>query len=164
MPREWLGMCPVPAGRIAHRTDACTGGISPEVHREFQSRRNVPSSSTKILSAASTVDSLWAITIVVGLDSPSRMVARASRIERSVNGVQGRRWLVHYQDPGLLEYCPGDCQPLPLSAGEPVAHLADNSLVAVGQTLYQENGVAHLDTPTPTPRPSHRVWRSGGCS
>ena len=93
-----------------------------------------PSSTTAISSAARTVESRWAMTIAV------RPVERLGqrRLHRDLGlGVEVRGGLVedHHPRPGQQQ--PGDRQPLPFAAREPVAALPHHRVQPVGQGVEQ---------------------------
>ena len=89
-----------------------------------------PRSSTKITSAARIVDRRCAIAIVVR----SAMRGWSAALDEPLaRGVERRGRLVEDQDARILQEHPGDREPLLLASGHPVATLADDGVVAVGE-------------------------------
>ena len=80
--------------------------------------------STRIMSAARTVDRRWAITNVV---RPRISSTSAARISRSVGGVDRRRELVQDQDARVHQQRAGDRHALLLTARQRYAALADDA-------------------------------------
>ncbi len=109
------------ARRSAHRAPAAASWVPRSTMR--------PSSTTRIVSAARTVDSRWAMTIEVrpGQRLAERLLHRGLRL-----GVQRRGGLVEHHDAGPAEQQARDGQPLALPAGEPVAALPHHGVEAVG--------------------------------
>ena len=64
---------------------------------------------------------------------PRIRFSRANWISRSVSVSTDAGGLVEDQDPRVDQQRPGDADPLPLAAGERLAALADQRIVAVGQ-------------------------------
>ena len=60
-------------------------------------------------------------------------------------GVEVGGGLVEDDDRGLLEQQPGDGEPLPLAAGEPVAAVADHGVEAVGESTDQGRDLRGLE-------------------
>ena len=89
-----------------------------------------PRSTTRIRSALRMVDSRWAITMLVR-PSMARSSARWTAASDSES-----RWAVASSSTtigGRLQQQPGDRQPLPLTAGQPVAALPDHRVQPVRQ-------------------------------
>ena len=86
--------------------------------------------STRIWSAAWMVDSRWAMTMDV---RPRQGLAQSLLDEELRFGVEMRGGFVEDHHGRILEEDPGDGQALLFTSGQPVAALADNGVVAVGQ-------------------------------
>ena len=127
------------ARRAAHEPAAITRlrgerGVAARrgrsARRGCRARRSARASSTTIWSASRTVESRWAMAIVV------RSCGQA--VQRLLHGalglvVQRAGGLVEHQHRRVAQDRPGDGDALLLAAGEAVAALADDGVVAVGQ-------------------------------
>src|SRR5205807_3053623 len=51
--------------------------------------------------------------------------------------IERARGFIEYQDAGLLVQCPGNADPLPLSARQPNAALSNHSHIALGPSLQK---------------------------
>ena len=103
-----------------------------------------PSSRTRIWSALRTVESRWAMTSEV---RPSSAVSSARCTAASDSE---SRWAVASSSTTIarrLEQQPGDGQPLPLAAGEPVAAVAHDRVEPVGQRSRRAGGSARPRAP-----------------
>ena len=125
-PRRRQGTCARTASRTARRRARRAASSSAWVPRSTMR----PSSSTRIWSAAWIVDSRWAITIDV---RPASAVAERLLDQQPRSRSRGGGGLVEDHDGGVLEQHAGDGQALLLAARQPVAALADDGVVAVGQ-------------------------------
>ena len=119
-----------------------------------------PPSRTTIWSASRTVESRWAIAIVV---RPS-----TSRVERLLHEplglrVERRGRLVEHEDRRVAQDRARDREPLLLAAREAVAALADDRVVALRQRRDQRRGSAPRARPPRPPRRSRPASRSAGC-
>ena len=113
------------ARRVSH-----TRRRAPAARRACPTRRSRPRSSTTIASARRTVDSRWAMTndvrFSIRFDSAS-----CTSISDSASSDDVASSRIRIGESRRMR--PGNRQPLPLAARQPLAALADHRVVAVGR-------------------------------
>ena len=121
---------PLPAARTGCGTAPRSGRPAASSSSWVPRSTIRPSSTTRIRSAARTVESRWAITTAV---RPCQRLGQGLLHGRLRGGVEVGGRLVEDDDPLAGQQQPGDGQPLPFAAGEAVAAFADDRVQAVGQ-------------------------------
>ncbi len=147
-PLEPFVLMPRPPGRSAIRRSRRRSGTSRAARRGVPRPMISPSSSTRIWSASTIVDTRWAT-----ISTAASAVCGLERCPQAGVGgeVERRERVVEHVDLRLHDECSGDAQSLALTARHVRAALGDRAVDPVGHGLHEVGWPARPRAP-PTAR------------